>query len=252
MTSRPEFWIKYRRHFKPELIWQADFYPQGECGKKDLWNLATVSWQTGRLPPFTEEGHCVRITFRWDCNWQKAVTLRVLAPPAAGAAIGRSFSGGPLGRTVALRMRARAGQGRSGAAGFSPRAQVAALNLGAAAAGPPASRSGARRRAFQIPKSCPWQYIPGLDLAGPRGCPAPPSGRVRVPAVLAVSLVPDIWRLDLLSPPRMARKSGLREEKAWGLQPRLGQRVVLRRGHTRSNSMYAGGKCYSSFFVTLL
>lgn len=47
------------------------------------------------------------------------MTLPVLAPPVAWATVGRSFPGGPLGRTVALRMRTRAGQGRSGAAGFS-------------------------------------------------------------------------------------------------------------------------------------
>lgn len=104
------------------------------------------------------------------------MTLRVLAPPAAGAAVGRSFSGGPLGRTVALRMRARAGQGRSGAAGFSPRAQMAAPNPGTNAAGPPASRSGARKVALDSISQGWTSLARGAALRHPlEGCEFRPS-----------------------------------------------------------------------------
>lgn len=120
--------------------------------------------------------------------------------------------------------------GRAGALGkgsrVEPQAQVTAPGVGAAQLR--VSWGCIRQRAFvNSSKVCTEQHTPGLDLAGPRGCPPE---RARVPAVPDGQRSPRVSCLGLLSPPRVTQTSGSRGEGREGRGPHLRSRkqVVLK------------------------
>lgn len=166
------------------------------------------------------------------------MTLPVLAPPVAWATVGRSFPGGPLGRTVALRMRTRAGQGRSGAAGFSL-ARRWRLRPGR---GPPGAAADAEVSKFR--RSLHLTVYPRGCTPASRGAALrrPLVGREFRPSPLS-TVFPELAPRFVVAPQDGTKEWSPRRE-GWGvgerLRSRLGQRVVLGLRRTGSNCCSPG------------
>lgn len=185
MTSCLEFWIKYCRRLKPELSGKSFFTQRlnavrttcefSKCLGKQIASLRLQSRKETILPHHL----FLRLLLAGGGD------SRVLAPPVVRATVGRSFPGGPLGRTVALRMRTRARQGRSGAAGFSLERRWRRRVAGAAAARPPGAAADA-----EVSKFRQSLYL----TVYPRGCTLPSRG-----AALRHHLVGREFRPSLLS-----------------------------------------------------
>lgn len=131
----------------PASWYSPTVWVQCPC-KRDLWGLATLSWQTGRPAFAKEEGDCSRVSLSLKTvTGGREAPVRVLAPPAAGwpsGAVSPRSAGSHCGPTNARRARA----GALGSCGqVQPRVEVAApgRRQRLPSCGPPGGR--ARRRA---------------------------------------------------------------------------------------------------------